>query len=412
MARWVNTIKVLIVQTDLKLNASPRPRGLVALTLIAGVSLAHLWLLAAAPVEVMMAVPGPALRASAVLHSPASVATPNAAPPMQPNQAAPRPRSTALVSRPDSARAARPSAEAAIASLPATASPPSPDMAAVPPVEPLPIAQANPDSGSTAQAPAGPAAPESNAGAATQPGQPSPDNAAPLPTQPAADGMPEPAPPATQLALSIPNSVRLNYQITGRARGFEYTASGQLDWQHDGQRYQSRVVISSFPWPSRSQTSVGELGPEGLSPRRFSDRSRSEVAIHFQPDQSRIVFSNNSPQALWRAGTQDRLSLLLQLAALIGGEPSRFEPGARISIPTTSLRDVELWEFAVLRKENLSLPIGEHPALLLRREPRHTYDQTLELWFAPTLGYLPVRMTISQANGDRLDQRLASIEKP
>ena len=122
--------------------------------------------------------------------------------------------------------------------------------------------------------------------------------------------------------------------------------------------------------------------------------------------------SVNSPQAVWQAGTQDRLSLLLQLSALIGGDPSRFEPGVKISIPTASLRDVEPWEFAVLRKENLSLPIGEHPALLLRREPRHTYDQTLELWFAPTLGYLPVRMTISQANGDRLDQRLASIEKP
>ena len=57
-------------------------------------------------------------------------------------------------------------------------------------------------------------------------------------------------------------------------------------------------------------------------------------------------------------------------------------------------------------------PIGEHQALLLRREPLHPHDQTLELWFAPALGYLPVRLTISQANGDRLDQLLANIEKP
>lgn len=221
-----------------------------------------------------------------------------------------------------------------------------------------------------------------------------------------------PQTPAAQVALSIPGSARLNYLLTGRARGFEYTANAQLDWQHDGQRYQTRVVISSFPLPSRSQTSVGELGPQGLSPRRFSDRSRSEVAIHFQPDLGRIVFSNNSPQAVWQAGTQDRLSVFFQLSALIGGDPARFEPGATISVATAGLRHVEPWDFTVVRRENLSLPIGEHAALLLRREPRHLYDQTLELWFAPALGYLPVRIAVSQANGDRVDQRLASIEKP
>jgi hypothetical protein len=214
------------------------------------------------------------------------------------------------------------------------------------------------------------------------------------------------------VALSIPGPTRLNYQINGRARGFEYTASAQLDWQHDGQRYQSRVVISAFPLPSRSQTSVGEIGPQGLSPRRFSDRARTEVAIHFQPEQNRIVFSNNSPQAAWQAGTQDRLSVILQLSALLGGDPARFVPGAKISVPTAASREVVVWDFNVMRSENLSLPIGEHQALLLRREPLHPHDQTLELWFAPALGYLPVRLTISQANGDRLDQLLANIEKP
>lgn len=214
------------------------------------------------------------------------------------------------------------------------------------------------------------------------------------------------------MALSIPGPARLSYQINGRARGFEYVANAQLDWQHDGQRYQTRVVISAFPLPSRSQTSTGEIGPEGLSPRRFSDRSRNEVAIHFQPEQSRIVFSNNSPQATWQPGIQDRLSVILQLSAMIGGDPSRFVPGTKISIPTAASREVVVWDFMVMRTETLSLPIGEHQALLLRREPLHPHDQTLELWFAPALGYLPVRLTISQANGDRLDQLLASVGKP
>ena len=222
------------------------------------------------------------------------------------------------------------------------------------------------------------------------------------------------APPATerQLALAVPGSARLNYQLTGRARGFEYSASGQLDWQHDGQRYQARLSVSGFLLPSRSQSSVGEIGPEGLSPRRYSDRARGEQAVHFQPELGRISFSANSPPVAWQAGAQDRLSVTLQLAALLAGDPGHFKPGVTVSMLTASSRNVEPWDFSVIGSENLSLPMGTQPALHLRREPRHPHDQTIDLWFAPALGYLPVRILLSQGNGDLVDQRLASIERP
>lgn len=215
-----------------------------------------------------------------------------------------------------------------------------------------------------------------------------------------------------KLALAVPNSARLNYQIAGRARGFEYSASGMIDWQQDGQRYQARLVVSSFMLPSRSQNSVGEIGPDGLSPRRFSDRMRGEQAVHFQPELGRISFSANSPPVAWQPGAQDRLSLTLQLAAMLAGDPQRFSPGASVRILTASSRDVEPWEFKVIGSESLNLPIGTQTALRLKREPRRPYDQTIEIWFAPALGYLPVRIQLNHANGDLIDQRLASIERP
>jgi hypothetical protein len=231
---------------------------------------------------------------------------------------------------------------------------------------------------------------------------------APEPTSPPV------TPPAAerQLALAVPGSARLNYQLTGRARGFEYAANGQLDWQHDGQRYQARLSISGFLLPSRSQSSVGEIGPEGLSPRRYSDRARGELAVHFQPELGRISFSANSPPVAWQAGAQDRLSVTLQLAALLAGDPGRFSPGATVSMLTASSRNIEPWDFSVIGSESLSLPMGTQPALHLRRAARHPYDQTIDLWFAPALGYLPVRILLSQGNGDVVDQRLASIERP
>ncbi len=171
-------------------------------------------------------------------------------------------------------------------------------------------------------------------------------------------------------------------------------------------------MISSFPLPSRSQSSVGEIGPDGLSPRRFSDRSRGEVAVHFQPELSRITFSANGTPAIWQPGAQDRLSLSLQLAAMIAGDAAHFTPGTKVTVLTAGTRSAEPWEFTVMGTESLSLPIGTQNALRLRREPRHQYDQTVEIWFAPALGHLPARMLLSQGNGDLVDQRLSNIERP
>jgi len=47
--------------------------------------------------------------------------------------------------------------------------------------------------------------------------------------------------------------------------------------------------------------------------------------------------------------------------------------------------------------------------LKLARQPRREFDQKIELWYAPALGYLPVRTRITQNNGDYIDQRLSTV---
>ena len=48
----------------------------------------------------------------------------------------------------------------------------------------------------------------------------------------------------------------------------------------------------------------------------------------------------------------------------------------------------------------------------LLRLPRRDYDQKAELWLAPDLGYVPVRIRLTQANGDFADLRLSSSGPP
>ena len=54
---------------------------------------------------------------------------------------------------------------------------------------------------------------------------------------------------------------------------------------------------------------------------------------------------------------------------------------------------------------------AQMPTLKLTRKPRKEFDQKVEIWFAPSLGYLPVRNRITQPNGDFIDQQLVEIIK-
>jgi hypothetical protein len=60
--------------------------------------------------------------------------------------------------------------------------------------------------------------------------------------------------------------------------------------------------------------------------------------------------------------------------------------------------------------ETLELPGGTVQALKLTRNPRQPYDQQVDIWLAPTLGYLPARIRILESNGDFIDQQWQASE--
>jgi hypothetical protein len=212
--------------------------------------------------------------------------------------------------------------------------------------------------------------------------------------------------------FKAPDSARLKYKVQGRVKGFDYWASADLLWTQDGTNYEARLEVGAFLLGSRTQTSKGILGSEGLMPTRFGDKTRNELAAHFQRDKGIISFSANSPEVPLLKGAQDRLSVVLQLSSLLAADPERFPLGTMLTFQTVSQREAEIWQFGVEKTELLNLPYGDVNTLKLHRKPRREFDQNIELWFAPSLGYLPVRMRITNANGDQVDQVLNKVEKP
>jgi hypothetical protein len=242
-----------------------------------------------------------------------------------------------------------------------------------------------------------------------EPVDPSPRAFLPVSEHPPASASAAPTP--TALRFSIPASVRLHYQVTATARHLRLQGDGELVWRHDGASYDARLEISAPFLTPRIQHSTGLITAEGLAPLRFSDKARSEEAAHFQRDQGKVSFSSNRPDAPLLAGAQDRLSVMLQLGAMVGGDPHKFPAGTVISIQTASARDAEPWQFTVEGQDELELPGGKVAALKLIRNPRREFDQKVELWLAPGMDYVPVRLRLTQPNGDWVDQQWSSTDR-
>ncbi|MBC5763552.1 DUF3108 domain-containing protein [Ramlibacter albus] len=216
---------------------------------------------------------------------------------------------------------------------------------------------------------------------------------------------------ATQ-AYAIPESVRMKYELVAERFGLTLRSTAELLWRHDGRQYEAVLEAGGGMFPKRVQRSTGLLTSEGLAPVRFSDRSRNEAATHFVRGEKRIVFSNNKPDAPLPPGVQDRLSIVVQLCAMVGGAPQRFPKGTTLTVPTASTSEVENWIFTVEGEEVLDLPAGKMPGLKLQRAPRREYDVKVELWLAPGLDYAPVRLRLTNPNGDSVDQRWSGADRP
>ncbi|MEX1165531.1 MAG: DUF3108 domain-containing protein [Hydrogenophaga sp.] len=277
--------------------------------------------------------------------------------------------------------------------------------------DPLPIAPAAvalPAAEQPAEAPVLQSEPAANLASTPElvPETPPEALAAAQPTDNAGTGASSPPPPTS--VVLVPNAA-LSYSVNGNAKGLTYHAGGSLTWQQNGATYKASLEISAFLLGTYTQNSVGLITPQGLAPERFAIKRRSgEKAAHFERSTGRIRYSRNAPDAPLLPDAQDQLSVTLQLGSLLNTYANL--GGLRtVSLPVSSDGASEPWLFEVGDVALLKLPAGDVSARLLKRAPRRERDKTVELWLAPDLGHLPVRMRITEENGDFVDMLLKDL---
>jgi hypothetical protein len=216
------------------------------------------------------------------------------------------------------------------------------------------------------------------------------------------------ADPTPTYRTRMPPGGTLHYVM----RKGSYSGTGELVWRPSGNTYEAKLQgrvagLTIMTWVSR-----GQIDSTGIVPVRYTDErlGRAVQAADFKRDTGKITYSGpkGGEEEKLLPGAQDRLSWMLQVAAIAQADPKLLTPGGHISMFVTGARsDAEVWHFTVQGKEDVVVGGTALKTIKLMREPRKPNDTKVEVWLEPNRNHLPVKARLSKEN-DALDLQLAS----
>ncbi|HEY4083335.1 MAG TPA: DUF3108 domain-containing protein [Burkholderiaceae bacterium] len=233
---------------------------------------------------------------------------------------------------------------------------------------------------------------------------PPPPEAQPKPVVEKTEGEPGP---------EWPLSTRLDYLLSGNYRG-PVTGSASVEWLRQGSHYQVRLVLSIGGLITRSMVSDGVLTAHGIEPRRYDEETNvllmapRHAAMVFDGQQLRFANGSQRPQPI---GVQDSASQFVHLTWLFLTGRKPMQVGTTIDLPLALPRKLYDWRYEVLGQEAVETKMG--PLLAWHLRPARgeaaimNGDLLADVWLAPTLQYLPVRILIRQDPQTFIDLTLA-----
>lgn len=209
----------------------------------------------------------------------------------------------------------------------------------------------------------------------------------------------QPERPVPVYKTRIPPMSTIEYEI--RRGGLSGT--GELSWRPVNGHYEARLEASIAGFTLLTQISQGGFDTAGLAPTRFTDQRARKAAraANFQREAGKITFSGPRDEYALAAGSQDRLSWMIQLPAVLAGEPKRAATGGEVVLYIAGARgDVDIWDLHSSGIETIDTPSGTLQTVKFTRTPRTARDTLAEVWLDPKRHYLPVRARLTQGESD------------
>jgi len=219
-----------------------------------------------------------------------------------------------------------------------------------------------------------------------------------------------PAEPPPQIAL--PESADLEYVVIYGDQGFRAGRATHA-WRLSGEHYSIRSVVEAsgivflFVSGQYLNESEGLVTPEGLRPERYrvqrGKQEKTETAT-FDWDNLSVTlsFGGTTVRAEALPGIQDGVSFLHQLPFLMARGPE-------FPLLVANGRKIQQHDVQVVGEEVVHTGSGDVATVHLRRIARED-SATVEVWLAPDLYYLPVRIRYQGRRGDLLEQVLTSAK--
>ena len=225
--------------------------------------------------------------------------------------------------------------------------------------------------------------------------------------------------------LVWPPSTRLTYTLKGLYRNGPLYGKASVEWRRDGMHYQVQFDIHVSPFFDQHMFSDGQITDDGLSPERYDESFEVPLVA---PRVRRIFFSadevtlSNGNKVTRLPQTQDGASQFVQFVWMFSTRPELLRAGNVIDIPLALNNNLRRWHYQVVGNETLDLDFGQLEAVHLKPlldGPRRPNEYPFEIWTAPTLQYLPVRIVVpiddknfAELSLDTLPLQAAPVPEP
>ena len=212
------------------------------------------------------------------------------------------------------------------------------------------------------------------------------------------------------VAFKLPQSGIIYYDSYVDGQKYQ---TGEINWIVEGNNYRLYInipyaFVGPFVFESRGTVDSYGIAPiiywtqRGTKPPRYSRFDRNEKG------EGQMFFSEKPEYTpILLPGTQDRFSLLFQLASLLNGDSKIDEAGSMRSIPVVDYNTLEMWSFRSYGETtsedvpSLGKAVNRHYALMQREND--PYKRQVDIWLSKDLEWLPGRIRSLESNGRVLE---------
>ncbi|WP_144144069.1 DUF3108 domain-containing protein [Paraburkholderia sp. BCC1884] len=181
---------------------------------------------------------------------------------------------------------------------------------------------------------------------------------------------------------------------------------GTIHWTSNAQSYE---MVVSVPLPfvgTFVYSSHGRIDAFGLAPDQYIEKRghRAEDVAIFNRTDKKIAFTRTPATLPLPDGAQDRFSMVMQLASLVRGDPAAYKPGVTRQFFVVDNDSGENWPIVTIGDETIRTAQGYLDTRHFKRLPRHDGDmRRIDVWLAPSLGWLPARIVQTEPNGTQFE---------